>query len=80
MDNTIKSKISGFGGVAVLIGFVSIALSFFKYNLRVLSWIDNWGETVGWVIRIGLIVVGLAAYFAMIVRDDEEVIIEGEVE
>lgn len=80
MDNTIKLKISGFGGVAVLIGIVSIALSFFKYNLRVLGWIDNWGETMGWVIRIGLIVVGLAAYFAMNVSDEEEVLVEREVE
>lgn len=80
MDNTIKSKISGFGGVAALIGFVSIALSFFKYNLRVLGWIDNWGETMGWIIRIGLIIVGLAVYFAMNLRDEEEVLVEREVE
>ncbi len=80
MDNALKSKISGFGGVAVLIGFVSIALSFFKYDLRVLMWIDSWGGTMAWVIRIGLIVVGLSVYFIMNVPDEEEVMTESEVE
>ena len=80
MDNSLKSKISGFGGAAALFGFVSIVLSFFNYNLRILMWIDSWGETMAWVIRIGLIIVGLAVYFVMNVPDEEEVLAEREVE
>jgi len=80
MDNALKSKISGFGGAAALFGLVSIVLSFFNYNLRILMWIDLWGETMGWVIRIGLIVVGLAVYFIMNVPDEEDVIVERETE
>lgn len=80
MDNSLKSKISGFGGAAALFGFVSIVLSFFNYNLRILMWIDSWGETMAWVIRVGLIIVGLAVYFVMNVPDEEEVLAEREVE
>lgn len=81
MDNALKSKISGFGSAAALFGLVSIVLSFFDYNLRILMWIDSWGETMAWVIRIGLIIVGLAVYFVMNVSaDEEEVLTEREVE
>lgn len=81
MDNALKSKVSGFGGAAALFGLVSIVLSFFDYNLRILMWIDSWGETMAWVIRIGLIIVGLAVYFVMNVpADEEEVLTEREVE
>lgn len=80
MDNALKSKISGFGGAAALFGLVSIVLSFFNYNLRILIWIDSWGETMAWVIRIGLIAVGLAVYFIMNVSEEEEVLPEREVE
>lgn len=73
MDDALKSKISGFGGAAALFGFASIVLSFFDYNLRILMWIDVWGETIGWVIRISLIVVGLSVYFLMNVPLEEEV-------
>ncbi len=80
MDNALKSKISGFGGAAALFGLVSIVLSFFNYNLRILMWIDLWGETMGWVIRISLIVVGLAVYFLLNVPEEEEVPQESKME
>jgi len=80
MDNALKSIISGFGGAAAFLGLVSIVLSSFDYNLRILMWIDSWGETMGWVIRIGLIVAGLAVYFIMNEPGEEEVIAESEVE
>ncbi len=61
----IKSKIASFGGLLALMGLGSILLSIFNYNLRLLMWIDIWGTTMGWVIRIGLIVGGGAIYFMM---------------
>lgn len=57
MDN-IKSKIGQAGLVIAAMGIMSIVLSIFNYNIRLLSWIDNWGETAGWIIRILLIVGG----------------------
>lgn len=46
-----------------IFGLVSIILSFLNMNLRILIWIDMWGETMGWAIRIGMIVVGLLVAF-----------------
>ena len=65
MHATQKSKISSFGGIAALFGVASIILSFFDFNLVLLMWVDFWGETIAWVIRVGLIVIGLAVYFMM---------------
>jgi hypothetical protein len=46
------------GGFLALAGLLSIALHFFHYNLRILTWIDRWGAGAGWGIRIGLVVLG----------------------
>ena len=51
------------GGFMAIAGIASIVMSFFDYNLKILLWIDMWGPTVGWVIRIALIVVGALLYF-----------------
>ena len=48
------------GGLLALFGVASIVLHFMDMNLKILMWIDNWGEGAGWGIRIGLIVVGVA--------------------
>jgi len=80
MDYALKSKISGFGLAAVFFGLFSIVLSFFDYNLRILNWIDLWGDTMGWVFRIVLIVMGFAIYLVMSVPDEKEVIAKREAE
>ena len=46
-----------------IFGLGSIVLNFFDMQFKILSWIDNWGPTVGWSIRLGLIVVGAALWF-----------------
>ncbi len=51
------------GSILALAGIISIALYFFGYELKILGWIENWGETVAWVIRGGLVVVGGALWF-----------------
>lgn len=48
----------GIGSALLFFGAGSIALYFLGYEFSVLSWIDNWGETVGWGIRGAMIVVG----------------------
>lgn len=45
-----------------IFGAGSFALNFFGMEFRLLSWIDNWGPTVGIGIRVGLIVVGAALW------------------
>lgn len=62
MEN-IKSKIGQGGIILTAMGIISIVLSFFNYNVRLLAWIDIWGPTMGWVIRILLIIGGGAVYF-----------------
>ncbi len=47
-------------GILLLFGLGSIALHFFNMEFRLLSWIENWGAEIGWVIRIGIAVLGLA--------------------
>lgn len=63
------------GMYMALAGIISIALNFMERNLSILMWIDMWGETIGWAIRIGLIVVG-GALFLMIPGEEEETNIE----
>lgn len=59
------------GSFLLLFGIGSIILNFFNYEFIILSWIDNWGSTVGWVIRIAMIVVG-AGLLLMSYRDKEQ--------
>jgi hypothetical protein len=45
-----------------IFGAGSFLLNMFNMEFKLLSWIDNWGPTVGLAIRIGLIVVGAALW------------------
>ena len=50
------------GGYMFFFGIGSIILSFLNMEFMLLSWIDNWGVSVGWSIRIGLTVAGGALW------------------
>lgn len=52
-------------------GIISIVLNYMDRNLSILMWIDNWGETTGWAIRIGLVVVGAALFLLMPAAEEE---------
>ncbi|ANM29576.1 hypothetical protein ABI59_08295 [Acidobacteria bacterium Mor1] len=54
----------GLGGFMVLMGAGSFVLNMMEREFTLLMWIDNWGTTVGMVIRIALIVVGAGLWFA----------------
>ena len=41
---------------------LSIVLGFVGYEFSLLMWIDNWGTTVGWAIRVAIIVAGGALW------------------
>jgi len=58
-------KLRSFAGFAAAAGLVSIVLNLVDYNLRILMWIDMWGDVMGWMIRGGLLVGGAAAYFLL---------------
>ncbi len=61
------------GGYMFFFGIGSIILSFIGMQFIILAWIDWWGPTVGWIIRIGLIVVGAALWLAGKAREKEVV-------
>lgn len=47
-------------------------LSLIGYNLRLLMWIDMWGEGVGWGIRIGLVLLGGLLFFLLPSSPEEQ--------
>lgn len=69
MEN-IKTKLGQGGLLLAAMGVMSIVLSIFNYNIRVLSWVDLWGNTIGWVIRFLLILVGVVL-FILFGRNEE---------
>ena len=70
MDD-IKSKLGKGGLILAAMGIMSIVLSIFNYNIRLLSWVDMWGNAMGWIIRI-LLIVGGGALFFLFGRGEEE--------
>lgn len=50
------------GGYLFFFGLGSIILDFVGMQFMLLMWIDNWGSTVGWSIRIGMLVIGGALW------------------
>lgn len=60
---TIKAKIGKGGLLIAAMGIISSLLYLFNYNIRLLAWIDMWGDTMGWIIRVLLVVVGGILFF-----------------
>ena len=46
------------GMFLMAIALFSVVWNLLGRELKILMWIDNWGTTVGWVIRGGLFLVG----------------------
>ena len=51
------------GTYLLIAGIGSILLNQFGYEFRLLMWIDNWGEAIGWSIRGGAVVAGALLMF-----------------
>jgi hypothetical protein len=47
------------GKYILIWGIGSILFSQFGYELRIFMWTNHWGETIGWRIRGGAIVIGI---------------------
>ena len=69
MDD-IKSKIGKAGLLIGAMGIMSIVLSLFNYNIRLLAWVDVWGSTIGWIIRF-LLILGGGVLFFLYGRDED---------
>lgn len=70
MEN-IKQKLGKGGLLLAAMGIISMILSIFNYNIRLLAWVDAWGNTMGWVIRI-LLILGGGALFLFFGREEED--------
>lgn len=70
MEN-ITSRLGQAGILLAAMGVMSIVLSIFNYNIRLLAWVDMWGTTMGWVIRI-LLIAGGGALFYFFGNTDED--------
>lgn len=51
-----------FGGLLFLLGLGSFVLHYMNMEFKLLMWVDNWGLTVGTLIRVGLVVIGGALW------------------
>ena len=60
------------GMYMAIAGIASIVLHFMGMNLRLLMWIDMWGESIGWIIRAGLLIGGAALFFLMPAPPEKE--------
>ena len=58
-------KVRSFAGFVAVAGLASIVLNLVGYNLKILMWIDLWGDAMGWVIRGGLLFGGAVAFFLL---------------
>ncbi len=67
----IKSKLGKGGLIIAALGIMSIVLSLFNYEIRLLAWINAWGLTMAWIIRI-LLIIGGGALFIFFGREEEE--------
>lgn len=67
----IKERIPSIGAGMAVMGLASSILSIFDYNLRLLIWIDLWGNTTGWIIRVLLVVVGGALILLFNNKEEE---------
>lgn len=58
LSDKVADRVAGFGALLALFGVISSALYLFDYNLRILAWVDLWGQGIGWAIRACVIVGG----------------------
>ncbi|MBC3538534.1 hypothetical protein ACFSC6_17635 [Rufibacter sediminis] len=51
------------GLLIFLVGLVSLLVASFGANHFLLLWVDNWGRTLGWVIRVAITLGGYVLYY-----------------
>lgn len=51
------------GSYMAIIGLFAIVMDYMDRVPSLLMWIYNWGDTVAWVIKIALVVIGAVLFF-----------------
>ncbi len=62
----------GLGSLLFLGGVGSSILYFLNMQFVLLMWVDMWGDSVGWIIRIAMIVAGALLWGAGMMLDSGE--------
>ncbi len=62
----------------VFFGLFAIVLNYMNRVPTLLGWIYEWGDTVAWAIKIGLIVVGAVLFFMGGAPEPEQPELEAE--
>jgi hypothetical protein len=62
--NKIGTFIAGLGLVAIIAGL-------FNKVPRALQWMDNWGESWAWIIKLGMVSIGAFCWFISRPRADD---------
>ena len=58
----LEKNMKKWGGYLFFFGVGSMVLSFINMEFILLSWIDTWGPSIGWTIRIAMAVLGAAMW------------------
>ena len=58
------------GGLLFFFGIGSMVLYFMNMEFILLMWVDMWGLTIGWIIRIAMAVIGGGMW--LLGEDEEE--------
>ncbi|MFN8578988.1 MAG: hypothetical protein U0354_19340 [Candidatus Sericytochromatia bacterium] len=59
----MREQISQLGVFFTIMGAGSFILNLIGFQFKLLIWIDHWGTSTGFLIRIGLIIVGAILFF-----------------
>lgn len=59
------------GSYMMIIGVITAILPLIGYQSRIFGFFDNWGTSVGWAIKIGLIALGAFLYFGGMEEEQE---------
>ncbi|ALJ01442.1 hypothetical protein [Rufibacter tibetensis] len=51
------------GLLIFLVGLVSLLVASFGANHFLLLWVDNWGRSIGWAIRVAITIFGYVLYY-----------------
>jgi hypothetical protein len=49
----------GWGMTFIILGLGSFVLKYFHFEFALLMWVDNWGPTIGTMIRLGFVALGI---------------------
>ena len=72
----MKRLLANIGGFLAISGIVSTILYLIDYEVSIFSWIDSGGPMLGWIIRIGLIAMGVLLFFLVGKSSEDDTIAE----